>query len=110
MKRKLSRDLNAAFQTMAANRSRSRAEVIRGHLTEAGWVFISIYDGSDGRQVEKYFHPQGGLLLLEKFSPRGREEAIEVYILAERSNSLPKTLEAIHALTHPHAGGTDGTD
>lgn len=79
----------------------SALQKVEAHLAETGWVFLSIYDGSDGRWAAKYFHPKakGSFLIVEKFSPEGKQAtAFEVYSVLREGPNVALTIDAIDAL------------
>lgn len=94
-------------------------ERIERHLAQNRWIFLSVYEGSDGRRVQKYYHPTGAFVLVEQFAPihpkspihpesRGAvPPAVEVYAQVTRENSVEATLRAVDALVAEAGPATD---
>ena len=73
----------------------------RKALTEHGYIFVTVFDGSRGpdrlKQVEKYVHPQSGaIVLLEPMFRYGEEGSgfVEVYV-STPGNDLQVALDII---------------
>lgn len=73
---------------------------VNEHLHENGFLYVSDYTDGRGRVVAKLMHPtQGVIVMLERFSPPGNDEAIEVYTqVPGAGRTMESTLEALTAL------------